>query len=54
MSDICIQCGEVILGRLVRDPVAVSWLGAGAPAFCSVRCWDASEQHAIDAEGGPA
>ena len=50
----CDQCGEQITGDPAQDPVAVSWLGAGAPKFCSVWCLIVSERRAIDAEGGVA
>lgn len=46
----CDHCDRPITGTPVRDPVAVSWIGAGAPTFCSAACIDAADEAAIDAE----
>lgn len=35
----------------VRDPVAVSWIGAFATTWCSQGCMDAEAEHRINAAG---
>lgn len=50
-SEWCCFCGGECLPDPVRDPVTVSWVGAGAPVFCSTRCMDAADEMRIDAAG---
>ena len=45
----CDWCAGPIL-EPVRDPVTVSWLGDGAPTWCSTACMESQSEHAINAD----
>jgi len=46
----CDWCDHDITGTPVRNDVAHSWLGRGAPTYCTTGCLTAAEDAAIEAE----
>lgn len=50
-EQVCNWCDNPVT-EPVRDPVAVSWIGAFATTWCSQECRDAETEHRINAAGG--